>query len=123
MTRQPKTTRVPRTRATQTWTEAAFWQFLRSGLRRMSMRWPPIARDAIQAARRPYVGPNKRQKWEFQCSQCGLWNMRKNVQVDHIEECGTLKSWQDFATFAERLFCEVDGLRVLCSVCHKERKA
>ena len=122
MTRQPKTTRVPRTRATQTWTEAAFWQFLRSGLRRMSMRWPPIARDAIQAARRPYVGPNKRQKWEFQCSECGEWNMRKRVQVDHIEECGTLKSWQDFATFAERLFCEVDGLRVLCSTCHGKRK-
>lgn len=38
-----------------------------------------------------------------------------------IHECGSLKSWQDMAVFAERLFCEADKLRVLCEQCHTAR--
>ena len=110
----------PKPRAGGTWTEARYWQFVRSGLRQLSRRWPPRA-AALKASRRKYVGPNKRQKWEHQCAECGGWFMAKHVQVDHIEPCGNLRD--DVAGFVARLFCEADGLRVLCHSCHQARKA
>lgn len=63
MARKPKTNRIERTRAGNEWSECGFWGFVRSGLRQMSRRWPPLARQAINAARRKYDGENKRQKW------------------------------------------------------------
>lgn len=120
-TRAPKTNRVPRTRAGGEWTEAAYWSFIRSGLRQMSRRWPPLVRQAINAVRRPNQSGNKRLKWEFQCAECKGWFPRKHVEVDHVEPCGSLRSLQDIAGFVERLFCEPDGLRVLCENCHGKR--
>ena len=121
MARKPKTNRVERTRAGGEWTEASFWGFIRSGLRQMSRRWPPLARLAINAVRRKSQSSNKRLKWEYQCSFCGHWFQRTEVEVDHIAPCGTLKSWQDLSVFAERLFCEPEGLRVVCGECHQRR--
>jgi len=117
--RKPKTSRVPRTRAGGEWTEAAFWSFLRSGLRQMSRRWPPLVRHVWLASRRPSQSANKRLKWEFQCASCGQWFKRDDMQADHIIPCGSLKSWADMAGFAERLFCEADKLRIYCERCHK----
>lgn len=118
--RRPKTKRVPRTRAGGQWTEAAFWGFLRSGLRQMSRRWPPIAR-ALQTGRRKYVGPNSRQKWEHQCEGCNGWFTAKEISVDHRDQCGALSKPEHIEGFVLRLFCEPDGLRKLCVRCHAER--
>lgn len=120
MSRVGKTDRVPKTRASGKWTEAAFFGFLRSGLRQMSRRWGPI-KTAELAGRRKYVGENVRQKWEYQCSDCQGWHMRKHISVDHIVPVGSLKSVEDLPGFVERLFCEVDGFRLLCDRCHKTR--
>lgn len=87
----------------------------------MSVRWPP-RKQAELLVRRKYVGPNKRQKWEYQCAKCGQWYPRKEVEVDHIEPCGSLKNYQDLATFVRRLFCETDGFQVLCKKsCHRKK--
>lgn len=119
MAAKKKTTRqrVPRTRAGETWTEAKFWGWIRSALRRASTRWPPIY-QAKNAARRKFTGKKKSQKWEYQCSHCKRWRKGTEVQVDHIEPCGSLKSWEDIGPFCRRLFVEADGLRVLCKPCH-----
>jgi len=110
----------PKTRAGGTWTEARYWQFVRSGLRLLSRRWPPRA-EALKRARRAYVGPNPRQKWEYRCAACGRWWMGKEVQVDHLIPCGTIASYGDVGGFVERLLCEVDGFRVLCLTCHHDK--
>lgn len=102
------------------WTKARFFGFIRSALRRASVKWAPI-QQAKKDVRRPYVGPNVRQKFEYQCSGCRKWFKGTETQVDHIEPCGTLKDFSDIEAFVRRLFCEVDGLRVLCLTCHKER--
>jgi len=115
-----KRIRVPRTHAGGAWTRGRFWCFLRSGFRLMSRRWPP-RRNALTAARRPYTGPNKRQKWEYQCSLCSEWFNAKQVAVDHINAAGSLRSWEDVRGFLERLFCEQEELRVICDKCHDER--
>jgi len=79
---------------------------LRSTLRRKSMFWPPI-QEAKVLARRKYAGTNKRQKWEFECIQCKSWFKSTEVEVDHIVECGSLKTLNDLPGFVERLFCSL----------------
>lgn len=109
-----------RTRNAGTMTESAFWSFIRSALRQKSRWWKPIT-QCKQKARRPYKGPNKRQKFEYQCKYCEQWFPEKRVNVDHITPAGTLRSAADLPGFVERLFCEIDGLQVLCSKCHDEK--
>jgi hypothetical protein len=114
---------VPRTRASGKWTESRYWSFLRSALRRASMRWPPI-HDVLEKCRRPYKGRRRNVKWEYLCSHCEQWYFRKEVQVHHIHPCGTLKGFSDLPGFCENLFCEVDKLDVVCIQCHtKETNA
>jgi 5-methylcytosine-specific restriction endonuclease McrA len=112
--------RVPRTRNSSTMTEAAFWQWIRAGLRSRSRFWKPIL-EAKKAAKRPYTGPSKRQKYEYKCSECGQYFPDKEVQVHHIAPAGSLNCAQDLPGFVERLFCEKEGLVVLCSKCHDKQ--
>jgi 5-methylcytosine-specific restriction endonuclease McrA len=100
-----------------TLTESAFWSFIRSALRQKSRWWKPVTL-AKQRSKRAYKGPNKRQKFEYQCNICKNWFPEKDINVDHIIPAGTLSCAQDLPGFVERLFCEVDGLQTLCSTCH-----
>lgn len=109
--------RVARPRNAGTMTESAFWSFIRSGLRQKSRFWKPILQCKLEA-RRLYKGPNKRQKYEYQCKSCKHWYQEKHINVDHICPAGSLNSAQDLPGFVERLFCEVDNLQVLCTSCH-----
>lgn len=115
--KKPKKEKVPRTRASGTMTESAFWSWIRSALRQKTRWWKPIA-DVKKASRRAYNGNNKRQKFEYQCVICKEWFPDKQVEADHIVPAGSLKSSDDLKGFVERLFCEAEGLRVLCKDCH-----
>lgn len=108
-----------RTRNLKTETESEHMGKIRSALRRMSRFWKP-ALKALDEAERPYIGPNKRQKYEYKCAVCNNYYIRKNVQINHIVPCGSLKSYADVFGFLERLFCEdVKGYSILCKECHK----
>ena len=115
-----KTSRVPKTRNAGTMTESAFWSFIRSALRQKSRWWKPIT-ECKMKARRFYKGVNKRQKFEYQCAVCLKWFPDKEINVDHIIPAGTLRCANDLPGFVERLFCEVDNLQVLCSICHNKK--
>ncbi len=108
---------VPRTRNAATMTEAGYWGAVRSHLRRGFRYWKPIMK-AKMAARRPYKGTNKRQKWESQCAHCKEWFKEKDVQVDHRIPVGSLRCPEDLAGFLERLTAE-EGYDVLCKPCHQ----
>jgi 5-methylcytosine-specific restriction endonuclease McrA len=118
-------TRVPRTRASNTMTEAQYWGFVRSGLRSKSRFWKPI-HEAKLLARRDSQSDNKRLKYEYQCAICKKWFPEKEIEVDHIVPTGSLRSGDDLKPFVANLFCEVEGLRTLCEPCHaivtKEQK-
>jgi hypothetical protein len=107
-----------KTRCAGTWTEARFFSFIRSALRRAFTRFPPNY-QCRNAAKRAYVGTNKNQKWEYKCSICKEWFLGKNTQVHHIKPAGTLTSFNDLPQFTERMFCEQDGLAVVCKPCHQ----
>jgi 5-methylcytosine-specific restriction endonuclease McrA len=112
-----KKSRVVKTRNSNTMSESAFWGFIRSALRQKSRWWKPIS-EAKAKAKRAYKGPLKRQKFEYQCATCLKWFPDKHVNVDHIIPAGTLRCANDLPAFVERLFCEVQGLQVLCQGCH-----
>ena len=71
-----------------------------------------------QESRRPYKGKNKRQKWEYLCTECSKWYMEKNIQVDHIVPVGSLRTLHDLKGFVERLTTET-GFQILCKECHQ----
>ena len=113
---------VPRTRNQGTLTESAFWGMIRATLRNKTRFWKPKL-AVLNAAKRKYTGPNKLQKWEFQCAKCKNWFLQKEVEIDHKIPCGSLTCAADLPIFVNNLFCEEDNLECLCKVCHKEKTA
>ena len=120
MTKKPIKPRVPRTRNAGTMTESMFWSMIRSALRQKSRWWKPIA-ECKKLAQRAYKGPDKRQKWEYECSKCKAWFKADAVNVDHIEPAGSLNCSEDLAPFVDTLFFEQENLQVLCKTCHDEK--
>ena len=112
--------RVPRTRNGGTMTEAAFFQWLRQKLRKASMYWKPVA-QVRKAAQIPYKGKNTRRRYSYLCADCKGEFSALEVNIHHVQECGALSSFDDLSSFAERLFCEKEGLVCLCSNCHDKR--
>jgi len=109
---------MSKTRCHGTMTESAYLAWIRSALRSKSLRWLPRSK-AIEAARRPYKGSNKLQKWEVQCALCTNWFKLKEICVDHYPvEAGSILSIDDVGQFCNNLFCEIDNLRCLCKECH-----
>ena len=104
------------------WSRACYFGFIRSGLRRMSVRWGP-KNECLKDARLPYKGANKRRKWKYRCGKCGKWFASKEIRVHHKLECGALKCYDDLPGFVQRLFCEKAGFIAECISCHdKEHK-
>lgn len=115
--RIPRAKRTPPCVVYDTWTEARFWAFIRSGLRAKWVRWPPRY-EALRNARRAVKG--QRHKWEHKCAKCKKWYKQKDVQVDHITPVGTLKRYADLDGFVRRLFVPASALRILCKSCHNK---
>lgn len=93
---------------------------LRSMLRRAWSR-DPKRFQCLRDSRRPYVGENKRQRFEHQCNICKEWFKQSDVQVDHIIPAGSFLELtaECLGGFALRLF---NGeLQIACSDCHKKK--
>lgn len=112
-----KNPRVPRTRANGTKTEAGYFGYIRSTLRRGWLKYP-VRYAALKAASRTVRG--KRHKTEYQCNCCEKWFKGSEVEVDHLVPAGSLKSFDDLPRFVENLFCELDGVQVVCKPCHQD---
>ena len=103
------------------WTQAKFWSFVRSALRSAWSRYPPKY-NVLANAKRNYKGPNKQQKYEFQCAECKEWFKAKEVSVDHITPAGTLRTYEDLPSLVEKLFVSEAELQVLCTKgCHAKK--
>lgn len=85
------------------------------------MFWKPM-QMALEKASRPSQSKNKALKKEYLCKECVGWFPRKEVHIDHIEECGSLRGFDDIQGFIERLTIEdVNGFAVLCKPCHYKK--
>lgn len=104
--------RVERTRNGGRWTEARYFSFIRSALRSAFQKWPP-KHDAKAEAKVAYN--------TYECAKCSGWFANKEVEVDHVDPCGSLKKFNDLPAFVERMFCEAEGFQVLCKGCHQTK--
>lgn len=120
--RPKKRASVPRPYASGTMSNAEFWGFIKSALRSKSRFWKP-GRDVKLEAKRKYTGPNKRQKFEYQCKACSGWFPDKEISVDHIVPVGSLKRGEDLQGVVSRMFCEKAGMQCLCPACHDSKTA
>jgi hypothetical protein len=114
-------TKTPKTYNAGTWTEAMYFQKIRSSLRTGFRFWLPMM-QTLKGASRPSQSSNKRIKTEYQCACCKHWFQRTLVQIDHIEPCGELQKFEDIVPFIQRLTAEGPGsYQILCKPCHKEK--
>ena len=112
-----------KTRCGGRWTEARYVSFVKSALRSASRKWAPTS-DVLNEA---YVGVMKNKKTgrmakHYRCAYCEGLFPHKEVAVDHeppiVSPEEGFTTWDDFIN---RLFCEADGLQVLCKTCHDEK--
>lgn len=107
-----------KTRCSGTMTDSQFFGWIRSALRRMSIKWKP-KNDYLLSVRSPYVGNDKRTKWVYECQECYKKVKRKEYEVNHKIPCNSLRCFEDLPEFVRKLFCEMDGYEGLCVQCHK----
>lgn len=102
------------------WTDAKWRGWIVSLLRRGTMRYPP-RNDALRAAKTEKKINEKtgRLAQHYQCAMCLGEFPAKSVCVDHIQPVidpnGSFVNWD---TYIERMFCPVENLQILCSLCH-----
>jgi 5-methylcytosine-specific restriction endonuclease McrA len=89
------------------------YAFIVSALRKVWMNSP--ARKQVKA-RRKLMGTDG-----YLCEKCK--RPAKNVEIDHLVPVGSPKDSGGWEAFLGRLFCATEGLRVLCTKCHREKSA
>ena len=100
------------------WTEARFWAFVRSALRKAWSKWPPKY-ELLNENR--VIVEGKRHKYEYTCESCGQRFKQKEVQVDHREPTGSLKDYSELPEFVRKLFVSKENLAILCKSCHQRK--
>ena len=79
---------------------------------RQVWRWSPERRAALERARVC--------RGSYECELCGHRSGPKGVQVNHKEPVVGVEGFQGWDIYIERLFCDIDGLEIVCSGCHKK---
>ena len=105
-----------------TWTQARFNAFIKGALRQISFRWPPkhqIRKKAWRARGIYLCAGYKRRAHKVPLSVREKGKKKNNVFVDHlIPVVDPAIGFVDWNQIIERMFCEADGLQVLCGSCH-----
>jgi 5-methylcytosine-specific restriction endonuclease McrA len=99
------------------WSNSKFWAFIRSGLRAKWSRYP--VKYAVLDKAKMKAKNNPRAKWEYACAVCKKHFIQKDIEVDHLIPCGSLRGIEDLGGFVERLFCGEQHLQIVCKPCHK----
>jgi hypothetical protein len=58
--------------------------------------------------------------WAMECEQCHHTFRQTDTEVDHMEQAGSFKSWDDFLGWVHRLMhINFNSIRIVCKPCHK----
>ncbi len=120
--------KVQREYGDNTYTLAGFRSFIMSGLRDKSSRWSPKTMAKKRARDGKLINPKTgRENWANRCASCNDRFLEKTTVVDHVKPVIPVEGFKasrrnflgyDFNEVIRRLFCEADGLQVLCKECH-----
>lgn len=106
------------------WTDGKFNSFIKSALRSASNRWPPkweVSRAArVERGKYRCAGYGRDVHIVGASVVDGKGKRIKNVFIDHIHPVGG-PSEGGWDGVIRRLYCEVDGLQVLCKDCHDRK--
>lgn len=101
-------------------------RLIQNGLRKASVQWR--GRSEVLRRQKRFIPRykkdgtrSKRDKVLYECEGCGELFDLSNVEVDHIDEVGSIggNSEVHLAVWIARLFCDLDNLQVLCLACHQ----
>lgn len=102
------------------WTDARYFSFVKGGLRSASQRWPPKYRVLSNACLGIRLNESTgRFAKHYLCRVCQIAYPAKQVEVNHIIPVIPTTGFDSWDGVISRLFCEEDGLEVLCKPCHK----
>ena len=107
------------------WTEARYNTFVKGALRSASIRWPPKFR--VRKAAWIKRGVYKCAGYKKRAHQAPV-TLKKNgkrvnnISVDHIIPIIDPKTgFVSWDSVIAKMFCEAEGLQVLCQACHKNK--
>jgi 5-methylcytosine-specific restriction endonuclease McrA len=104
--------------------DAKLKAFIIAGLRRLTYKFPARSaakmRARVYASAHPEIEVSGHTKYLYRCACCGQLFKEKEIAVDHIipviDPSSTVWDWNEYI---KRLFCDVEGLQILCrDKCH-----
>ena len=113
----------PKTRCGGQWTEAKYKSFIKGNLRSATRKWAPISKCLTNArTRRGFYLCNGCKQEVPNTIKDENGKRVKNALVDHIQPIiDPAVGWVSWDKTIERMFCEADGLQVLCHDCHQKK--
>lgn len=101
------------------WSNARYWSFIRSNIRLLQRKWPPLAQLKRLGRRNKPADVPGRHKFEHQCELCSGWFPEKFIEIDHKIPCGSIKTHDDIGPFIDRMLSPANGLQKICKTCHQ----
>jgi hypothetical protein len=124
--RQTKHNKEPWEEVPEVWaTPSAYFTWLRGQLRRAWARHPvKVAYMQANRFKAPIGKKTKRnpkgEVWATECEHCHGTFRQTDTEVDHMEQAGSFKSWEDFLGWVHRLMhINFDSIRIVCQPCHR----
>ena len=104
------------------WTQARFNSFIKSALRKATLRWGPKYEVLKDAQTERKINPlSGKLAMMYICGICKEEFPRTQIEVDHIEAVVPHTGFTTWDDVIHRMFCEEEGFIVLCKKCHKEK--
>lgn len=101
-------------------TEAAFWTYVRGGLRRGLWEKSPIKLSyKNNNVGKPPEGYTGRAKTGTECALTGEWTGKSKLEVDHMDGHKSLLCWGDVLEFILHLIPPPDSLQLVDKEAHK----
>lgn len=104
------------------WTQARWNAYVKGVLRNGTIRYPPRYEVLNEAKRGKKVNQaTGRVAEHYECNECHQQFPATSVVVDHRQPVVPVTGFTNWHDVVIRMYCDKEGLQVLCKVCHLEK--